>query len=132
MRPFFHFIFFYFVLSFSFSIFYFFISSAFWFQIKSNQLVKFSRIQNFNARQQVTYSHDKTSFQENFTNLTKMVLFAECKIGLGFSNNSLKSGKILYGILKFIFKHLVGNAYFLLYKSFCKYSLCKIACIGLN
>jgi hypothetical protein len=53
-----------------------FISFAFWFQIKSNQLVKFSKIQNVNARQQGTSSHYKISFQENFTNLTKMVLFA--------------------------------------------------------
>jgi hypothetical protein len=48
-----------------------FISFAFWFHIKSNQLVKFSKIQNVNARQQGTSSHDKICFQQNFTNLTK-------------------------------------------------------------
>jgi hypothetical protein len=67
---------FYFIFFFSFSVFYFFITFAFWFQIKSNQLVKFSKIQNVNARQQGINSHNETSFQENFTNLTKMVLFA--------------------------------------------------------
>jgi hypothetical protein len=72
-RPFSLFLFFFY---FSFSVFYFFITFAFWFQIKSNQLVNFSKIQIINARQQGSSSHDKNSFQENFTNLTKMVLFA--------------------------------------------------------
>jgi hypothetical protein len=51
------------------------------------------------------------------------------KLEIGFQHNSFEVREVFYNILKFIFKHIVSNAYFILYKFFCKYFFCKQACI---
>jgi hypothetical protein len=45
-------------------------------QIQSNQILKFSTNQNNNTKQKGRCFPDKSSFQENFTNLANWALFA--------------------------------------------------------
>jgi hypothetical protein len=53
-----------------------FITFSFGNQMSSNKFLISGNIQHYNMKQQETSFNDKTNFQQNFTNLTKMVLFA--------------------------------------------------------
>jgi hypothetical protein len=68
----------------------FFITFDFDIQMSSNQFQFFSKIQNNNIKTVRGHFSRKKIFQQYFTCLANMALFAYSKIEIGFKNNPLK------------------------------------------